>query len=84
MKASNGGDRQLPAGTTCGPDAPEPQVDENARTAKFLFHSVLQTNLYSGFAASNGLMPDEDFEYDMAGVAPGAFAFRGETGSNRG
>jgi arylsulfate sulfotransferase len=81
----NGDDRELPAGVICGPlpgqtpclysTAQELQVDENAKTVRFLFHAILPTNLYSSFAGNNELLPNGNFEYNVAGAAPGASVF---------
>jgi arylsulfate sulfotransferase len=81
----NGDDPEFPAGAICGPlpgqtpclysTAPELQVDENAKTATFLFHAIVPTNLYSSFAGNNNLLPNGTFEYNLAGAAGGAFVF---------
>jgi arylsulfate sulfotransferase len=81
----NGDDREFPAGVICGPlpgqtpclysTAQELQVDENAKTATFLFHPILPTNLYSNFAGNNELLPNGNFEYNLAGAASGASVF---------
>lgn len=81
----NGDDRQLPANTICGPfpgqipcyysTVPEMQVDENAMTATFLFHEILPAYLYSSFAGNNDLLPNGNFQYNLAGSAGGAYAF---------
>jgi arylsulfate sulfotransferase len=87
----NGDDRQLPAATICGPlpgqtpcfysTAAEMQVDENAKTATFLFHAILPTKLYSGFGGNSCLLPDGDFEYNAAGAAGGASVFEVKPGA---
>jgi hypothetical protein len=78
----NGDDREFPKGMICGPlpgqtpclysTAPELRVDENTMTATFLFHPILPTNLYSGFAGNNELLPNGNFEYNAAGAVGGA------------
>lgn len=78
----NGDDREFPKGLICGPlpgqtpclysTAPELRVDENTMTATFLFHPILPTNLYSGFAGNNELLPNGNFEYNAAGAVGGA------------
>jgi arylsulfate sulfotransferase len=81
----NGDDRELPAGVICGPlpgqtpcvysTVPELQVDEVAKTATFLFHAILPANLYSSFAGNNELLPNGNFQYNLAGVGSTAYVF---------
>ena len=81
----NGDDRKLPDGVICGPlpgqtpctysTVSEMSLDESAKTASYLFHQVLPPNLYSAFAGSNQLLPNGDFEYNLAGVGSSAYVF---------
>ena len=38
------------------------QVDENAKTASFLFHPLLPVSLYSYFAGSTRVLPNTNVE----------------------
>ena len=80
----NGDDRSFPSGVTCnaagGPPCfyttiPIMQVDENAKTASFLFHQQLPTSLYSSFAGSTRVLPNANIEYNLAGTSTGAQTF---------
>jgi arylsulfate sulfotransferase len=80
----NGDDRIFPTGVTCGAAGapaclyttiPIMQVDENAKTASFLFHQILPTNLYSFFAGSTRVLPNTNVEYNLAGVGSTAATF---------
>lgn len=73
----NGDSRRFPANVICnGPGAPPclyttvpvMQVDENAKTASFLFHQVLPVPFYNGFAGSNRVLENTDVEYNLAAV----------------
>lgn len=73
----NGDSRRFPPNVTCnGPGAPPclyttvpvMQVDENAKTASFLFHQVLPVPFYNGFAGSNRVLENTDVEYNLAAV----------------
>ncbi|HEY0796174.1 MAG TPA: aryl-sulfate sulfotransferase [Acidisarcina sp.] len=78
----NGDDRAFPAGVTCGAaGAPQclystamvMQVDENAKTASFLFHA--EPGLYSSFAGSARVLANTNVEYNLAGVGSDAYTF---------
>lgn len=81
----NGDDRMFPNGTTCGPlpgqipclysTVPELQIDEAAKTATFQFHQILPANLYSYFAGNTEILPNGNFEYDLAGVGTSSYVF---------
>lgn len=73
----NGDDRVFPAGVTCDAAGAPPcqyttipimKVDENARTASFVFHQTLPTSLYSVFAGSTRVQPNTNVEYNLAGL----------------
>jgi hypothetical protein len=71
----NGDDRIAPSTAPCNGTSPcvyttipIMQVDENARTASFLFHQILPSNLYSGFAGSTRVLPNTNIEYNLAGL----------------
>ena len=72
----NGDNRVFPSGLTCGAAGapacystiPVMQVDENAKTASFIFHQVLPPNLYNVFAGSTRVQPNGNIEYNLAGV----------------
>src|SRR6202012_6151008 len=44
------------------------QLDENAKTASFLFHQIIPSNLYNSFGGSTRVQPNGNIEYDLAGV----------------
>jgi arylsulfate sulfotransferase len=75
----NGNNRALSSGLTCGSanapacytTIPVMQVDENAKTASFLFHQKLPGDLYSFFAGDTRVQPNTNVEYDLAGVGVG-------------
>ena len=79
----NGDDRIFPSGVLCntagGPACyttiPVMQVDENAKTASFLFHQQLPPNLYSFFAGNTRVQPNTNVEYNLAGVGATAYVF---------
>lgn len=76
----NGDNRILPNGQTCGTTGaaacyttvPLMQVDENAKTASFLFHQMLPPALYSYFAGSTRVLPNTNVEFNLAGVGKSA------------
>ncbi len=90
----NGDDRQFPAGFFCGllsgqtpcyySSSMELQVDENLKTAKFLFHDILPSNLYSSFAGDTYLLANGNFEFNLAGVGSSAYVFEVTPGANVG
>jgi hypothetical protein len=45
------------------------QVDENAKTASFLFHQILPPSLYSSFAGSTRVLSNTNVEYNLAGLS---------------
>ena len=79
----NGDNRLFPSGLTCGATGapacyttiPVMQVDENAKTASFLFHQVLPSNLYSFFAGSTRVQPNTNVEYNLAGLPVSAYVY---------
>jgi arylsulfate sulfotransferase len=80
----NGDDRIFPSGVTCGSAGAPPctyttipvmQVDENAKTASFLFHQILPPNFYSFFAGNTRVQPNTNVEYNLAGVGATSFVF---------
>ncbi len=80
----NGDDRVFPSGVTCGSNGapsctyttiPIMQVDENAKTASFVFHQILPASLYSYFAGNTRLQPNSNVEYNLAGASAGAYTF---------
>lgn len=83
----NGDDRQFADGTscpvtggsTCYTTIPIFELDENAKTAKFLFHHVLDPSLYSFFGGNTELLANGHVEYDLAGLANSAAAIYEET-----
>jgi hypothetical protein len=72
----NGDNRLFPSGLTCGATGapacyttiPIMQVDENAKTASFLFHQILSPAIYSSFAGSTRVLPNANIEYNLASV----------------
>ncbi|HEY4382002.1 MAG TPA: aryl-sulfate sulfotransferase [Acidobacteriaceae bacterium] len=88
----NGDDRMFPDGTICGPlpqqtpckysTVGEMQVDENAMTASYLFHAVVPTDLYSAFAGNSQLLPNGNFEYNLAGVGSSSYVFEVRPGGS--
>jgi arylsulfate sulfotransferase len=72
----NGDDRLFPSGVTCAGSGafacyttiPIMQVDENAKTASFLFHQILPPSLYSNFAGSTRVLSNTNVEYNLAGL----------------
>jgi arylsulfate sulfotransferase len=72
----NGDDRQFADGSNCPADSgahcyttiPVLQVDETARTAKFLFHQVLAPELYSFFGGNTDVLDNGHIQYDLAGL----------------
>ena len=79
----NGDDRTFPNGTTCLAEMgalcyttiPIMQIDEKAMTATFTSHQVLPSNLYSAFAGDVALLPNQNIEYNLAGVGKDAYIF---------
>jgi len=80
----NGDDREFPTGVTCDAAGAPPchystipimQIDENAKTASFLFHQVQPTSLYSSFAGSTRVLANSNIEYNLAGVGTDAYTF---------
>jgi len=80
----NGDDREFPSGVTCNSAGAPPclyttipimQIDENAKTASFLFHQQQPTNLYSSFLGSTRVQPNSDIEYNLGGATGGAYTF---------
>ena len=79
----NGDDRMLRAGTICGPLPRQTpclystvqEVDENAKTAKFLFHDILPAKFYSAFAGNADLLANGNFHYNLAGVGTSSYVF---------
>jgi hypothetical protein len=72
----NGNDRISPSTAPCNGTSPcfyttvpIMQVDENAKTASFLFHQILPSNLYTSFAGSTRVLPNSNIEYNLAGLA---------------
>ena len=82
----NGDDRQFPSGVQCGANGapaclyttvPVMQINETARTASFLFHQILPTNLYNSFAGNTEVLDNNNVEYNLNGptgssTVPGA------------
>jgi arylsulfate sulfotransferase len=73
----NGDFRQFPPNVICNGSGAPPclyttvpvmQVDENAKTASFLFHQILPPAFYNGFAGSNRVLDNTDVEYNLAAV----------------
>jgi arylsulfate sulfotransferase len=73
----NGDNRAFPSNVTCNAQGAPPclyttipimQVDENAKTASFVFHDILAPDLYSYFAGSTRVLPNANVEYDLAGL----------------
>jgi hypothetical protein len=80
----NGDDRAFPANVACNGAGAPPclystvqimQVDENAKTASFLFHDIVPSNLYSAFAGSTRVLPNANVEYNLAGVGTDSYVF---------
>jgi hypothetical protein len=44
------------------------QVDENAKTASFIFHQILPVPFFNGFAGSSRVLPNTNVEYNLAAV----------------
>jgi hypothetical protein len=51
------------------------QVDENAKTASFLFHQIIPVNLYSSFAGDTRVLENGNIEYNLAGVGSDSYVF---------
>lgn len=72
----NGDDRKFSDGTSCpvtGGNAcyttiPIMQIDEAAKTAKFLFHDVLPPSQYSFFGGNTEVLANGDVQYDLAAL----------------
>jgi arylsulfate sulfotransferase len=73
----NGDDREFPPGIGCSAAGAPPcfystipimQVDENAKTASFVFHQILPPSLYNSFAGSTRLLDNSNIEYNLAAV----------------
>ena len=80
----NGDDRVFPAGVTCNTSGAPPclyssaqvmQVNENTKTASFVFHDTLPANLYNPFAGSVRVLPNGDVEYNLGSVGTDAYVF---------
>ena len=80
----NGDDRIFPTGVTCNSAGAPPclystvpimQLDENAKTASFLFHQIIPPNLYNSFAGDTRVQPNGNIEYDLAGVGTDSYIF---------
>jgi hypothetical protein len=79
----NGNNRLFPSGLACGATGapacyttiPVMQIDENAKTASFLFRQMLPTNLYSFFAGDTRVQPNTNVEYNLAGVGTSSYVF---------
>ena len=81
----NGDDRMFPDGVICGSGPGQTpclystvvqmQVDEGTKTATFQFHQILPAKLYSYFAGSTDILPNGNFEYNLAGVGTSAYVF---------
>jgi len=80
----NGDDRVFPAGVTCNSAGAPPclyttvpimQLDENAKTASFLFHQIIPANLYNSFAGDTRVQPNGNVEYNLAGVGTDSYVF---------
>ena len=77
----NGDTRIFPTGLVCGAagapacysTVPVMQVDENAKTASFLFHQILPPALYNIFAGDTRVQPNTDVEYNLAGVGANSY-----------
>jgi arylsulfate sulfotransferase len=77
----NGNNRVFPPGSVCGnagapgcySTIPVMLVDENARTASFLFHQILPSSLYSVFAGDTRILANTNVEYNLAGVGTNAY-----------
>ncbi len=77
----NGDDRIYPAGSRCVPNGNLPasclystvpvfRIDENAKTATFIFHQTLPANLYSYFGGNADQLANGHVEYDLCGLTP--------------
>ena len=73
----NGDDRKFPPGVRCNGAGAPPclystvpvmQVDENAKTASFVFHQIVPVALYNGFAGSARVLANTNVEYNLASV----------------
>jgi len=81
----NGDDREFPTGVTCNGAGAPPclystipvmQVDENAKTASFVFHQILPPNFYNAFAGSTRVLDNTNIEYNLAAInASDAYTF---------
>jgi arylsulfate sulfotransferase len=87
----NGDDREFPSGVTCNAAGAPPchyttipimQIDENAKTASFLFHQQQPVNLYSSFAGSTRVLANTNIEYNLAGVGSEAYTYEVTPTSN--
>jgi arylsulfate sulfotransferase len=71
----NGDDRVFADGTSCVVQGgakcyttiPVLEVNENDKTAKFLFHQILAPSQYSFFGGNTRLLDNGNVEYDLAG-----------------
>jgi hypothetical protein len=73
----NGDDRRFPPGVACNSSGAPPclystipvmQVDENAKTASFVFHQILPPSQYNAFAGSNRVLDNGNVEYNLSAV----------------
>ncbi|MDE1154358.1 MAG: aryl-sulfate sulfotransferase [Acidobacteriaceae bacterium] len=73
----NGNDRQFANGTSCPVTAgdtcystiPIFQLDESAKTAKFLFHQILSPSLYNEWGGNTNILANGDVQYHLAGLS---------------
>ena len=78
----NGDDRVFADGTSCVAQAgakcyttiPVLEVNENEKTAKFLFHQILPPAQYSFFGGNTRPLDNGNIEYDLAGYLTGGTA----------
>jgi hypothetical protein len=80
----NGDNRQFSPNVSCNGTGAPPcfystvpvmQVDENAKTASFIFHQILPAPFVSGFAGSARVLGNSDVEYNLAAVGTDAYTF---------
>jgi hypothetical protein len=73
----NGNNRQFPPNVACNTAGAPPclyttvpvmQVDENAKTAAYVFHDILPVPLFNGFAGSGRVLGNGNVEYNLAAV----------------
>jgi hypothetical protein len=81
----NGDNRKFPPNVTCNAPGAPPclyttvpvmQVDENAKTASYIFRQILPVPYYNGFAGSNRVLANTNIEYNLAaGAGTDAYTF---------